>query len=120
MRPGNVSRRQPSRRSLQPRSTAMNRFLSVATLLVLMGCQGGAQQTGIDLSQDAAAALQRNISAADLAILKRGCGDAAPALAAAIDPAAPKPVVAVAVYPVAFCRDILAGVVPPTANANSV
>ena len=85
-----------------------------------MACTGGAQQTGIDLSQDAAAALQRNISASDLALLKQGCADASPSLTVAAAGSAPRMLSAVATYPAAFCRDILAGTVPATANTSSV
>lgn len=95
-------------------------MLAATLCFGLAACQGGARQTGIDLAQDAAAGLQRNISAADLQLLRDNCTLAAPAVLAATDPAAPTTVKTVGVYPQAFCQEILAGKTPATANANSV
>jgi hypothetical protein len=98
-------------------------FLALAlgiAVMSLTACGGGAKQTGIDLSQDAAAALTRNISDADLKILKDVCTAASPSLLVAAADKAPAPVKAVAVYPEAFCTDVLSPAKPVTANANSV
>lgn len=87
-----------------------------ATAFLLMACSGGALQTGIDLSQDAGAGVVRNISAADLASLQGICTANAPVLAAATAPGVPAPVSGTAIYPAAFCKQILTGA---TGNANS-
>lgn len=88
-------------------------FLAILPALglagVLAGCTGGAKQTGIDLAQDAGAGIVRNLSAADLQKLKDTCLAAAPAVVAAADPAMPKPVKDVAVYPYAFCAQLISG-----------
>ncbi|HXE51268.1 MAG TPA: hypothetical protein VN663_23015 [Ramlibacter sp.] len=94
----------------------MNRILAAAAItLILAGCQGGAQQTGIDLAQDYAVGSVRNLSAGDLAAIKDTCVAAAPSLIAATGAAAPKMVRDVAVYPYAYCEQMLSG---STGNAD--
>jgi hypothetical protein len=95
--------------------------LVFAAFLALAGCQGGAQQTGIDLAQDAGAGLARNISAAEVAQIQAQCKAAAPALIAATSTTAPVPVKDVAVYPYAFCEQFLSGkaYVDPTQQSSS-
>ena len=88
-----------------------------ALAFLLAACTGGAMQTGIDLSQDAGAGIVRNISAADLASLKATCAITAPAVNTVVaDPGAPAPVKDIAVYPAAFCKQILTG---DMGNVNS-
>lgn len=87
--------------------------------LALAGCAGGAQQTGIDISQDLGAGIIRNISAADLKAIKDTCAVSAPALDAAVGVNAPSTVKDVAVYPAAFCKQVVAGDLG-TANTNSL
>lgn len=94
----------------------MKRLAALALILSLAGCQGGAQQTGIDISQDVGAGVVRNISPADMASLTATCNANAPALAMATAPGAPAPVSGTAVYPAAFCKQILTGA---TGNVNS-
>ncbi len=93
-----------------------NLFLTTALITVLAGCTGGAMQTGIDVAQDVGAGVVRNISAADMASLKATCEASAPALAVATAATAPAPVKGTAVYPAAFCKQILTGA---TGNVNS-
>ena len=93
--------------------------LVVAVGLGLAGCQGGAQQTGIDITQDVGAGIVRNISPAETAAIQAQCKAAAPALISATAATAPKPLKAVAVYPFAFCQQILSGkTVDPTQQSN--
>ncbi len=92
-------------------------WAAILTAGFLTACTGGAMQTGIDLAQDAGAGIVRNISAADMAALKTACSANAPVLDAVVaSPIVPAPVSAVAVYPAAFCRQILTGA---TGNVNS-
>ena len=83
--------------------------------LVLAGCRGGAQQTGKDVAQDVAVGIQRNLSVADLAALKSACTASAPALVAATGTNVPSVLHDTAVYPYAFCAQLLTG---QTGNAD--
>jgi hypothetical protein len=85
------------------------------TYLACVACTGGAQQSGIDAMQNAGAGIVRNLSAADLARLKDACTAAAPALIQATGSTAPQTVKDVAVYPYAFCQQLLTGA---TGNAD--
>jgi len=80
---------------------------AAAGLLLMTAACNLAQQTGLVLSP------------ADLAALRDTCAAAAPALRVATNPAAPAPLSATAVYPAAFCQQLLAGAVPPTTNSSS-
>jgi hypothetical protein len=82
---------------------------AIALSSSLLGCAGGAQNTGVAVSQDAAAAATVTLSAADLATLKSTCAQVAPDLSRAASPTAPKPVSGTAVYPKAFCDQLAAG-----------
>lgn len=84
-------------------------FLLVGASIALAACQGGARQTGIDISQDGAVGIQRNLSPADILRLKDACTVNAPALISAIDKGAPKTVSDVAIYPYSFCYQLLTG-----------
>jgi hypothetical protein len=84
-------------------------ILALAVLVPLAACTGGAQQSGIDLAQNAGAGVVRNLSAADLARLKDACTAAAPALITATGSTAPQTVKDVAVYPFSFCQQLLTG-----------
>ena len=93
--------------------------IPLAALLALAGCQGGARQTGIDITQDVGAGIVRNISPEETAALQAQCKAAAPALVSATAPVAPKPLQDIAVYPFAFCQQILSGkTVDPTQRSN--
>lgn len=82
---------------------------AIGLALLLAACTGGAQNTGVDLAQDAAVGLQRNLSAADIAALKDTCAQAAPAVIAASSPSAPAPLRDTAIYPYSFCYQLLTG-----------
>ena len=83
--------------------------------LSLTGCAGGAQQTGVDITQDVGAGLQRNLSAQQTSDLRAACMSAAPSLVAATSATAPAVVKNVAVYPYALCQEIVSGkTVDPT------
>lgn len=60
-----------------------------------------------------------SLSPADLAQLQQNCRAAQATLSAATAPAAPPAVNGTAIYPKAFCDQVLAGGVPATADAGS-
>jgi hypothetical protein len=106
--------------SRKPAIKALAWWLAPLALLgALSACGGGAQQTGIAVSQDAAAAATVTLSASDLAQMRQVCAAVQPDLAAATAAGAPKQVSAVAVYPQAFCAQLAAGGTPATANSGS-
>lgn len=78
-------------------------------LLALAACQGGMKQSFVDVAQDAAVGVQRNLSTAEITALKDTCTAAGPGLVVAVSSAAPKPVADTAVYPYAFCKELLFG-----------
>lgn len=99
--------------------THSTKIAAVAALVLgLAGCQGGAQNTGLAISGAAAEATQIALSPADLAQLKGTCQTAAPALSETTAPNAPPTVKDVAVYPAAFCQQLLAGA--PIATTGSL
>lgn len=84
--------------------------------IALAGCQGGAQQTGIEATGAAASLTEITLSPADLAQIKATCVAAEPALATATSPGAPGNVADVAIYPKGYCDQLLAGTLPMTTN----
>lgn len=87
---------------------------------MLAACGGGAQQTGVDLVQDAGYGVVRNLAPADLAQLQQTCQAAAPALAVATGGVAAQTVKDVAVYPAAFCRQLVTGARGNVADQSSL
>lgn len=92
---------------------------AIAALATLAACTGGAANTGVAVSQDAAAAATVSLTADEVAQLKAVCQASQPLLAAATAPAAPAPVAQTAVYPAAFCQQ-LASPTPPAAAKSSL
>lgn len=97
-------------------------WLSVALLfaIALVGCAGGARQTGIDVAQDAGLGVVRNLSLADYAALRRTCQAAGPALAAATSPSAPQSVKDISVYGKAFCDQVVTETLGNRADQSSL
>lgn len=93
---------------------------AIVALGLLAGCTGGAANTGLALSGDAAGVAQIALAPADLAQLRATCQAAAPALVSATAPGAPLPVAQTAIYPAEFCRQLLLGTVPATADRTTL
>ena len=86
----------------------MKTTIAVVALLGLAACQGGAKQTGIDLAQDAAAALSRNSSVAEDQAIAARCVSFRPAFAAGVK-SSNKQLSSVASFGRAFCADFANG-----------
>lgn len=97
----------------------MIRYIAAASLLALAACTGGAQNTGIKIAGLGAGAASVLLSAEDIATMKGVCQTASGALDIAASPGMPAQVKGTAVYPKAFCDQLLAGTVPATADASS-
>lgn len=92
---------------------------ALALALLLGACSGGAQNTGLAVTQVAANATQVTLSPEALAQARQTCAQAAPALAVATSSAVPATVSGTAIYPAALCADLAKGIVPPTADAST-
>lgn len=91
----------------------MNRFLAAASLLSLASCSGG------NLAPVAASLTPAVLSPGQLAQVQTLCQAAQPALNIAASPSMPAQLKETAVYPQAYCSQLLAGTVPPTTDANT-
>lgn len=92
---------------------------AVAMLLGVVGCTGGAQNTGIGIAQTAATVATVTLDPATLAQMRQTCAAAAPALNVAANPAMPATLHDTAVYPQALCAQLVAGQTPPTLDSNT-
>lgn len=82
----------------------MKKLIVAAVFAVLAACS---QQSGIDLTQDTAVGIQRNLSAGDIQKLKDTCTASAQLLTTATSATAPAAVKDTAIYPYTFCYQLL-------------
>lgn len=90
----------------------MNRFLAAASMLALASCGG-------NLAPIAASLTPAVLPAEQLAKIQRACQLAGSALDVAAAANMPAQVRETAVYPKAYCDQLLAGMVPATTDANT-
>jgi hypothetical protein len=88
-------------------------------LAIPLACILAIALSSCSLPQLAAFFTPAALSADQFAKVQRGCQLAAPALEVAVTPGLPEKVRETAIYPKAYCDQLLAGTVPATTDANT-
>jgi hypothetical protein len=91
----------------------IRRFIALSAVLLVASCGGG------NLAPVAATLTPAVLTPAQMTTVQRTCQAAEPMLAVAAQPGMPDTVAQGATYGDAYCRQLLAGAVPPTTDANT-
>lgn len=104
-------------------STPIGRKMAIATLLAgglgLSACSSADRDKGKMALGLAGAATPMVLSADQVAKLELGCRGALPGLAIAAAPGMPAPLRETAVYPQAYCAELMQGRLPATTDGNT-